>query len=102
MVEIKDSTIRTIEELALAQRGRQTALMKSARRKRVAESQTLLKISSQKFGAKCAECNLDCEVKRKESIGFWANAENSKPVYTIETCPKQGHLERMRIKKHRR
>jgi hypothetical protein len=77
-----------------------TGKITSARAKRNRTKETLLKgIPS---GKKCSECNLDCTVNREADVEFWGHEKDGEAQYTRETCPKQGRLEKYKIKKKTR
>ena len=106
MVEISDETRRTISELVTVSTESKHRDIKSHKRRRHAESKSVLGALKIKHGEVCHMCTLDCEVKRKEDPDFWANMTGDgndvpSPIYRLETCPKQGRLERARVKMKR-
>lgn len=107
MVEISDKSKDTLQELILIQKGKGSKQdIKSRKKIGERESRTLLTAQKIPHGTKCYECGLNCTIKHAESNDFWAIKEGIAPIYTRETCPKQGHLEKygidMKRKKSRR
>lgn len=104
MAELSPESQATIRELMIEAQGKPKALegVKSNKRKRRILDRALLKTLKVKHGEKCGECGVNCAVKHELDPDFWAIQEGKQPDYTLETCPKQGHLERYRIKMKKR
>lgn len=102
MVELSKESKKTINELMWMKDQRGLIRKISLKAKRKAESEILLKASKIPHGEKCSRCEVNCEIKHKESVDFWAKREGLEPVYNLETCPKQGELQRHRIKMKKR
>ncbi|NMC13582.1 MAG: hypothetical protein GYA34_11965 [Chloroflexi bacterium] len=85
--QVTPETKKTIQDLIL--RVKHTSDKKSARRKRYEASMVLLKTLEIKHKPECVKCMLNCEVKHKEDVEFWARIEGIEPVYNMENCPKE-------------
>ena len=98
MVDISIETAHTIQGLAIEGNRSKVDKHTSLKRKRESEADILLRAQGIKHGEKCKRCSLNCDVKHRESVTFWAVLEGTPPKYTLDTCPRQGHLEKLKVK----
>jgi len=96
-MENPDST-KAVQDMMLLPYAKKIEKKISITKKRETTSKTLLTAQGIRHGEKCCRCGLNCEVKRKESVEY-DRIFNEDPIYKLETCPKQGKLEKLRIKK---
>jgi hypothetical protein len=97
-MENPDST-KAVQDMMLLPYAKKIEKKISITKKRETTSKTLLTAQGIRHGEKCCRCGLNCEVKRKESVEYDKIFGNEKAIYKLETCPKQGKLEKLKIKK---
>ena len=102
MDELSDATRKEIYGLMLEAKGSKLKRLTSYKKRRHEESKSILKSLNVRHGALCDKCNVNCAVKHAEDSEFWAVKEGLKPLYTLDTCPKQSDLQRLKMKPHKR
>jgi hypothetical protein len=99
---VDSETLGKIQDLMVNSQKHKISPIVSIKEKRKATSDILLKSQHIKHGKNCNRCNLNCEVKHLESIDFWAIKEGLEHKYTLETCPRQDKLDKVKLKRKRR
>jgi hypothetical protein len=102
MSDMSSESKRTIQDLAMIAEKNKIRQHQSLKKKRETASDVLLRAQNIKHGEKCKRCSVNCAVKHAESEDFWAVIEGTEPKYTLETCPRQGKLEKDKIKMKKR
>jgi hypothetical protein len=91
----------TVQDMIIEPNRKRIEKATSLKKRREALSNTLLKAQGIRHGDKCYRCGLNCEVKRQEHVDF-SKIFKEPPIYSLDNCPKQGKLSKLRIKKKNR
>lgn len=68
--------------------------IRSLKKRREKTSKVLLEAQRITYEEKCTRCNLNCRIKHRESLDFWAVKQGLEPTINSENCPKQGKVKK--------